>query len=267
MNGRRNIIWISLLTIPTVGATACGGSQIEVQPAAIVTVAPTPADPVDVAAGALTAAEAAMDAAETDTCPWDLRAMQAQDTSANYLLPPILEAMMTWTVAPEPEPDDDLTVRFSLRDENGLQAGAEHYVCDAEGLRLRAVTTSIRRVMFEPPLLVLPATEGNREAHGRIVFMDDGDEEVLAYSWSSVTQNAGVVEEYAGPTALRRRVASVLDTGSERHSRRWSTMTEWLVASDLVVATRRFQTVSIDDDSAAREERLDVLYIDERRVY
>ncbi len=268
MTGRSSIIWNCLLAIPALASLACGGSSIEVQPAAIVTVAAAPDEPVQVVSATTTAASAPTSAeASTDSCPWNLTAMRARETEASYLLPPILEAMMAWTVATEPEPDDDLTARFTLRDENGLQAGAEHYICDAEGLRLRAITTAIRRVSFEPPLLVLPATEGTREAHGRIIFIDDGDEETLAYSWSSVTQNAGVVEEYSGTGGLLRRVASVLDTGSERHVRRWSTMTEWLVASDLIVATHRFQTVSIDDASAAREERLDVLYVDERRVY
>jgi hypothetical protein len=248
-----------------------------VAPASIVSVAPAPAPAptVDETRNDRSQSAEASDGSgsgsgsenATDECPWDLQAMHRRGINANYLLPPILEAMMSWTVSAEPDAGDQLTVRFSLRDENGLQAGAEHYSCHREGLRLTAVTTAIRRVTFEPPLLVLPSTEGNREAHGRIVFNDDGNEEILAYSWSSVTQNAGVVDEYSGSSGLRRRVTSVLDTGSERHARRWSTMTEWLVTPELVVATRRFQTVGIDDESAAREERLDVLYQGDERVY
>jgi hypothetical protein len=200
-------------------------------------------------------------------CPWDLGTMAASAVDANYLLPPIPEARMNWQVMDTPRGSFALSAAFRLRDDGGLQQGTEHYFCDSAGLHLSVVETSIRRVRFEPPLLVLPATLGSGEAHGRIVFTENDTEEIFAYSFSWVTQPLGLADELGLHAFDAVRVASVLDTASERYARRWSTLSDWLTSDTLILPHRRVQTVAIDDDDAQREERLDGVTVNGQRLF
>lgn len=186
---------------------------------------------------------------------------------ASYLLPPIAEARMNWQVLETPRGSFALSASFRLRDDGGLQQGTEHYFCDADGLHLAVVETTVRRVRFEPPLLVLPSTRSTGEAHGRIVFTEDDEEEIFAYSFSWATQPISLADELGLFAFDSIRVASVLDTASERYARRWSTMTDWLTSDSLLLPHRRMQTVAIDDDDAQREERLDMVTVGGRRLF
>lgn len=259
--GRRSQGGLVTLAAATLLAACTGASQ---------TVSPLDVQPVMPAAPEIA----------QSLCPWDLQAMADRGVQAWYLTPPVSGGVLGWeAVTPDDAvaanegsadavpveatvADDGATLfeaTFELRDDRGLQTGREFWRCDQTGLSLRSVETPTRSVRFEPALLVLPSTGQTGEAHGTLLFQQDGVETRMAWVWSWAAVPGQPVGNFDAPGVEWRTIASVLQAADETSSYEWLTTTTWLMESDLAVPALRTQRLRISDTEQERTEQLDRL--------
>jgi hypothetical protein len=263
---RRRVASRSVRTLVTLAAVvllaACSGASQTVSPLDVQPVMPATLEVVQ------------------SLCPWDLQAMADRGVQAWYLTPPVAGGVLGWeavtheeavaategsvdAVLVEPTVVEDgatlFEATFELRDDRGLQTGREFWRCDQTGLSLRSVETPTRSVRFEPALLVLPSTGQTGEAHGTLLFQQDGVETRMAWVWSWAAVPGQPIGNFDAPGVEWRTIASVLQAADETSSYEWLTTTTWLTESDLVVPALRTQRVRISGTEQERTEQLDRL--------
>jgi len=199
--------------------------------------------------------EAAQPRPERDPgpCPLPIAEIRATAARATFVLPPSAWGTMQLVTVPEAERDDEITYTYELRDERGLDTGAETYVCDGDGVALQRVEGLRETVHFSPPVITLPTATSGGSA-GSSFMVTETWSRAYPYKFWYVMEPAEPAEGFADLDASWRRVQTRLIMDVEGVEHEWVTETLWAISDRFILPLHRHQRISGPDGESERRE-------------